>query len=307
MPFMVSVRRKVLEISTLVLMATYGAYLIFDNVNQDGQPRRDVAQTKANGIGEYRINALLLGGSNVMYSLSATFLSSMTSLNWYNLGLVNEAYNDSNYWTFIKETLSKNNRKSIRLVVYSSLQPLRSGSISRRSERVSALDGNRPMGWLPNRSLASRLYYLSIEKPLGDPLPIVKGDLRFDEKVCRQDYKDGFERETNLPLLERWSKSQLRKIKALFPNARIVFVVPSEYYGDTYNRELDLRVMASLEASVVPSLAKQRISFYVQPAFPSKDLTCDERPHSNEKGRRWRTEDLLISGSLVRAQQAEPF
>jgi hypothetical protein len=292
MQFMVSVRRKVWAISTFVLIATYGAYLIFDNVSQDNQ-WRDFAQAKANGVNEYRVNALLLGGSNVAYSLSATLLSSMTSLSWYNLGLARESFNDSSYWTFIKETLSRDTRENIPLVVYSTVRPLRLGSILRRSESDSALAGDSPLGWFPNRSLASRLYNLSIKETLRVPLPIAKGDFNFDEKVCRQDYKEHFERETNLFLLERWSESQLREIKALFPNARIVFVVPSEYYGDSYNRELDLGVMTSLEASVVPSLAKQRISFYVQPAYPSKDFTCDGRHHGNDKGRRWRTEDLF--------------
>ena len=72
----------------------YITYLFYDFKNQENGWREDFGLHKKREIQKVAPNALLLGGSNVAYSLSANQLTTSTEYSWYNLGLSSEAFND---------------------------------------------------------------------------------------------------------------------------------------------------------------------------------------------------------------------
>ena len=69
-----------------------------------GWRQQEFALAKQEESDKLYLTALLLGGSNVAYSLSAQNLNNTTSYNWYNFGLGGEARTDLNYWNYICRT-----------------------------------------------------------------------------------------------------------------------------------------------------------------------------------------------------------
>lgn len=279
----------------LLFLPIYLGYLVYDHNNQGNNWIEEFGLTKKNEASDLNLSALLLGGSNVVYSLSASQLDKLTELSWYNLGLSSEAFNDSNYWDYISNLLSEDRRKKIKLIVYSSAGLMRNGHIRKRSLEKSDAWGKRQFSWIPNVTLAVRLRDLVMQKPKirKYPLPVEKGDFDFDfeKKICEQNYSEVFEREMNWADIESWVLLQSNEMLKLFPEAIIIFTVPSEYYGNKYDEEFDKSFFKKVKA-YIQSKYKNRIKFFVQPAYSDKNITCDVGLHANSEGRYWRTKNL---------------
>jgi hypothetical protein len=289
------VKDKFLYSASFVITAIiYVSYLFYDFNNQEGWPK-DFGLQKQREILTVEPNALLLGGSNVAYSLSAQQLSTLTKSSWYNLGIQAEAYTDGNYWDYVSSSLEEEQRSNIHLVVYSGLSYLRVGDLARRSKESRDTWGRRTLGWLPNKALISTLKnsFLPNDKVGVYPSPTIRGDFDFNEKVCDGNYIEAFEREVNWKEVENWIASQISTIASIFPNAQLIFVVPSEFYGQTYDSNLAGSYAARM-ASVIQSKFGSEVKFLAQPPYAEKSLTCDGRHHANEEGRAWRTKDLSI-------------
>ena len=230
-----------MSIIYLIFSIIYFGYLLYDNKVQHNQWRKDFGEAKIAQLETYSPNAFLLGGSNVAYSLSAKLLNKETDLKWFNFGLSSEGFNDKNYWDYIEEAISVTEREAVKIVVlYSSLNFLHDGYLVKRSNDESDIWGNKKLSWIPNFSIAGRIRsYNSNKIKRVYPLPVKYGDFNFSKKDCFFDYVDGFERETDIRLLNKWFFSQLDKMNNLFPNAILLFVIPSEYNGDRYNFDQD--------------------------------------------------------------------
>lgn len=140
-----------------IALFLYVAYIYYDHSNQNNWWRKDFGLKKKEDISRVLPSALLLGGSNVAYSLSASQLSESTKFSWFNIGLSSEAFNDENYWNFVSSTLNDKQRSDVELVVYSGMAFSRSGYLSSRDNDNRDTWGNRKLSYVPNTSLASRL------------------------------------------------------------------------------------------------------------------------------------------------------
>lgn len=272
---------------------TYMGYLLYDNKVQHNQWRKDFGEAKLAQLESYSPNAVLLGGSNVVYSLSAKLLNKETNLRWFNFGLSSEGFNDKNYWRYIEKSLSKTQREAVEIVIYSSLNFLRDGYIAERNNDKSDIWGNKKLTWIPNISIASRLRsYMSTKNRRSYPLPALYGDFNFDMIDCPFNYVDGFEREKDITQLNKWFFSQLDIMHNLFPNAILLFVIPSEYNGELYNLNQDQAMIANINR-ILDDHQNIRFDILVQPRYKNKSLTCDERQHANMAGRKWRTYNII--------------
>jgi hypothetical protein len=65
------------------------------------------------------IDALVIGGSNAMYGLSAEILSDQLGISFLNLTLISEGHNEKNYYYFLQNTLSEVERDNVKTIVYS--------------------------------------------------------------------------------------------------------------------------------------------------------------------------------------------
>lgn len=278
----------------LIALLIYVSHIFYDYNNQGNWWREDFGLKKQEGVSQISPNALLLGGSNVAYSLSANQLSEMTEYSWYNLGLSSEAFSDENYWGFVSSTLNDKQRLGVELVVYSGIGMLRVGHLSSRANDNSDSWGNRKFSWIPNKPLAVRLKnsFIGLGAERGYPLPTSRGDFDFEKKRCIPNYIEAFEREMNWGQVQSWLEVQISIITDKFPNASVIFVIPSEFYGNTYNRNADISYTMRLR-SLIQSKFGANVSFLAQPPYTDKSITCNGRNHANSVGRAWRTENIL--------------
>jgi hypothetical protein len=80
-------------------------------------------------------------------------------------------------------------------------------------------------------------------------------------------------------------------LKRLFPNAKIVVVVPSEFYADA---QLPTQWKQDLQQGM-DDLKLENTELVIQNALPKAEWVCELRHHPNSDGRTWRTSDLLKS------------
>lgn len=248
------------------------------------------------------INCLILGGSNSVLSLSAEQLSNRPELQCYNLSLRDEGNNYKAYWDFV-ESLSLNNNK-INYVFYSGLTPLMNDEFYldklEQAQSNMGLEGDQAFR-LFGTSIAYRLANILKGKKLIDipiyPLPNKFGDFDFSKfSYCGSDIamsSDGLYWK-DINLLRDWSTSQLNKIKLLFPNGNIYFVVPSVFRGENFNKlEYDI-VIDTLDSTISNfDNLPNKIAFIVQTPLSDKSILCDADHHTNIEGRKIRTNDLL--------------
>ena len=254
--------------------------------------------TKANS----KINCLILGGSNSVLSLSADLISSTTELQCYNLSLRDEGNNYQAYWNFIQSLSLDNNQ--IKYVFYSGLTPLMDDDFYldklKKAELNIDLEGDQSFR-LFGSSIAYYLANLLKGKKLFDiptyPLPNRFGDFDFSKfSYCGSDIvmsTDGLYWQ-DLNLLRDWSSSQLKKIKLLFPNTNIYFVIPSVLHGEKFNKLENEKVIKTLD-SIISNFdnSPNKIKLIVQTPFSDKSILCDADHHTNTEGRMIRTRNLI--------------
>ena len=119
----------------------------------------------------------------------------------------------------------------------------------------------------------------------------MRGDFNFENKECNQKYSFRFEREMNEFVLQEWVESQSKVINRVFPNAKIIFVTPSEFYGNKYDEDI-ANLMNDIFKNIVLSNSSPEIIYFSQNPFPSQKVTCDSMLHGNFNGREWRTKEL---------------
>lgn len=297
MQFMANVKISFIFPIFSMFALSYFLYLIYDNSHQGNEWNKDFVTSKLLIAEKEEFTGVLLGGSNVVYSLSAIQLNKETKFKWFNFGLSSEAFTDKNYWRFIKENIESKKRDEVEVVVYSSIAFLVSGYLKSREQEVIGLYGDRPMRNLPNFSLASRIksriqngnnapipYY---------PLPKEAGDFNFDLKECIPNYRAVFDRELDLIKVEKWLVAQVNSMKNLFQNAQIIIVIPSEYYGISYDERTANQLNNGITMIVNERLGSS-IKLLIQKPLKTRDITCDAKHHTNSAGREIRTQDLAI-------------
>jgi hypothetical protein len=292
MRYMVNVKFSIVSYIFLFFLISYSSYLIYDHNHQNMEYIKDFGMTKKTLAAKLDFDAVLLGGSNVAFSLSAEQLTLESNNSWFNFGLSSEGFKDKNYWSFIEETIDKDKRSKIKFAVYSSISPLKSGHISLRMNSIKNTWGEISLGLFPSVSLAHRLKSLfSIKKTIVYPTPLFRGDFNFENKECNQKYSFRFEREINEFVLQKWVESQSKVINRVFPNAKIIFVTPSEFYGNKYDEDI-ANLMNDIFKNIVLSNSSPEIIYFSQNPFPSQKFTCDSMLHGNFNGREWRTKEL---------------
>ena len=303
MPFMVSVNRWILRLGMPLVLMSYIAYIAYEATRFEDLGRRVIAETHRHWISESpSINALILGGSNAHFSLSAELLSQRTGKVWYNASLLNEGYSDVGYGNYVRSMFKKAEAAQIEMVVYSPISAFRKGLSERREQYFGPVYGHANLGIRPQKSLYD---FLSTAKPSALPKPVKIypppnrfGDLKFENFEC------GGKPELNF-IVEREGEDSSAKIivknvlnyMAAFPNADVYMVFPSEYYLNfdeqylvAYNNSVSTAV-GSIILNTAPDLAR-RLHFLTQPTYPDASFVCDSRHHANAIGRLWRTEDL---------------
>jgi len=264
------------------------------------QQRGLIAQSHFNNIKKYdHIEGVILGGSNSAYGLSAKEFSNSLNSKWYNLSLLNEGFSNENYLNYIEKTITQEQRKNIKSVVYSSITPLRKGRIKIENKKIPyGIEGDKRFKLIGSISMAAYIKNYILKKSSKKyPLPDSFGDFDFNScNHCTSEFSVQFKVEPNSALIIYWFIKQLESIRKLFPNATIYFTKPSEYYGNAFIKSQYNSLEKTLQTTIIEYKEKYNIinsHLILEPPFPDKSFCCDAMHHANESGRSFRTKRLI--------------
>ncbi|MBE0472430.1 MAG: hypothetical protein IBX55_23345 [Methyloprofundus sp.] len=293
MPFMVSVNKFSLYIGIPLLLVIYLAYVLGSFFFYDDQGRLEAIETHFNNVAERQdINAIILGGSNSLFSLSADMLSEQTPMRFYNASIVNEGFSSQNYFKFIEDLFTSKQAEKVKLVFYSPIHIVRSDEqMNEAKTRKKDILGKEDFpGLLPEKTFARFLIdqlksLTKQERFYGNVTS--QGDFIFKGFNC--EYEPGRESEFKAPstdaVLSRINERQ-NFVQTKFPNARLVIVFPLEYDADPSIRNHYFNRVSS-------KLKDESIEFIIQESTQDSSLICDAKHHTNDKGRTFRTNDLI--------------
>ena len=289
---MVNASRFINIVAIPLVLVAYAVFIWIDH-NRDQPDDPEVKVHIQNVKNSDSVDALVFGGSNAVYSLSSELLSYNTGINWYNASLDDELDGIKNYKNFIRDLSARIDRTKVRYIVYSSIFVYSTGIANARpGKRVKRVYGE---GIKPSFSVLGYIAYRLRQWHQRQRNRF--GDLVFESVKCEF---------TENPMHERRSEDASADFLAdmavflasVFPNASILIVLPSEYYG-----------VASLDDSLFEQ--KVRTKFYgllgqmhhfkelvkiiFQPPYSSITQVCNNQRHADEDGRTWRTENLIES------------
>ena len=292
MPSMVSANRFInLFVLPLVIVA-YGVFLWIDH-NAHNNPfwyhEIKVHMQNVKNIGG--VDGLVFGGSNAVYSLSAQSLSYFTGVKWYNASVRGELYDIKRNKNFIKAFSARIDRTKVRYVVYSSLSPYEIGQIAAlKSDNSDGLEGIKPK--------ESVLQYIEHRNwPDGNMNPQRNGygDLVFDDRVKCKPGATTHVRE-DIDIAVDFLVDMAIFFTSVFPYASIQIVLPSDYYGLSFDDSIFEQTLRKKFYGFLPEkyLTNSMVKIIFQPPYPSIAQVC-HGAHANAEGRLWRTRNLVES------------
>jgi hypothetical protein len=306
---MVNANRFISRGAIPLLLVAYAIFIWIDHTYGTRYRDADVKVHLQNVANSRSVDALVFGGSNAAYSLSAEDLSYKTGLSWYNASLDGELFTADKYENFVRQLSARIDRTKVRYVVYSNIFPYVIGDIARAKSTNGAKKVNG-RGIKPIRSvllyiaqyISGRLRQVSHRSQHNSPGDIDSerqrdnfGDIVFGTVKCQFAETPWHERE-DVDASADFLVDEAIFYASVFPNASILIVLPSEYYGvasfDDSIFEEDLRTKFY-------GLLRQkyhfegRVKIIFQPPYTSITQVCDNQRHADEDGRAWRTENLI--------------
>ena len=302
---MVNVNRFISVGAIPLALVAYAAFIWMDHAQsaRDQYEWRRVKVHMQNVKSGRSVDALVFGGSNAIYSLSAEYLSSDMRLNWYNASMPNELGSINEYKNFVRELSARMDRTKVRYVVYSSLLPYQMGEIAAQARAKG--EGIKPRGSV----LSYIVQFISRpaqDSSLGDIVFEGQrnsfGDIVFESVKCVYTTYTRHQREEE-DVSAHFLVDKVIFFTSVFPNAEILIVLPSEHYGVA---SFDDSVFEENLRAKFNDLLRQKYHFgemvkiIFQPPYSSITQVCDYQSHANEDGRVWRTRNLIESIRLNR-------
>ena len=279
MQHMGNVKKHIYTYMSIVFLICYLMYLLWDILNTISP--EFIINSKKNDIELFikknkRIDAIIVGGSNAVYGISAEDLSKYSNKYFYNFSINNEMIAHVTYMKYLKLTTADSIRKKVRLVVYSSIL-LYSDKISKEIERINITRSPKVIKIIPSISLISRLnskYRLEVPNKHGDWVYYL-GDA----------YLNDFEfKHSPLSQMIEFIVFKKEQLSLLYPNAKIVVTAPPFYNKKpNYQNNYILKLSQELE--------KRDIYFIAEQANSNKQIWYD-KGHLNKFGRKIRSKDL---------------
>ena len=241
-----------------------------------------------------RVDAVVFGGSNAVYCLSAEDLSNRTGLSWYNASLDGELLSVDKHKNFVRELSARIDRAKVRYVVYSSLFPYVIG-------RIGLAKRGYGEGIKPSLSVLHDIEQNILQVNLGDVDSERQrdsfGDIVFETVQCKLVQKKPWHEREDVDASADFLVDEAIFYTSVFPNASIFIVLPSEYYGVA---RFDDSIFEQNLRTKFYGLLRQKYHFegmvkiIFQPPYPSI-MQVDNQRHANEDGRVWRTKNLIES------------
>jgi hypothetical protein len=266
------------------------AYAVFIWIDHHTPAESDVKVAIQNVKNSRSVDGLIFGGSNAIYGLSAEYLSYHMGLNWYNASLEGEIHKELK--NFVQELSTWIDHTKVRYVVYSSIfayEAWQLGSPQSRNRKRERGEGIKPrrsvLGDITQRILGQR-----------ETQRNSFGDLVFESVECAHTLSV-YHREEEDTAAD-FLVDKVIFFASVFPNASILIVMPSRYYGAA---SFDGSIFEKNLRTKFYGLLRQKYHFegtvkiIFQPPYSSITQVCDGPYYANEDGRVWRTENLIES------------
>ena len=298
---------RLINIGAIPLVAV--AYAVFLCIDHNRSSSIALIQHQIQDIqNSSGVDGLVLGGSNAFYSLSAESLGYYTGMKWFNASMDSEGVTGAR---IIQDLSTFIDRTKVQYVVYSSILPYTDAGFTSYgvSQKVNG------EGIKPNRSFFTRIFN---NIKYGNDIALLRnseirtarngfGDIVFNKIEC--DFTTNnrmFTTNKHLHLIHE--REEIDTIvqslvdKAIyfasnFPNALILIVLPSIYYGGglIFDEGISDQTLETKFYSVLSEKYFQNsmVKIIVQPPYASITQVCDSPWHANEDGRVWRTENLI--------------
>jgi hypothetical protein len=226
-----------------------------------------------------RIDAIIVGGSNALFGISAEDLSKYSNNYFYNFSIGSEMNDHFTYMKYLKLSTADSIRKKVRLVVYSSIH-LYSDKISEEIEKLNITRSQKVIKIIPSISLIS---WLNIKYRIEDSNYLKHGDL--ENYPVGATRLDDFEfKHSQLSQMIEFIVFKKKQLSLLYPNAKIVVIAPP-FYNKTPNYQNNYILKLSQE------LEKRDIYFIAAQANSNKQIWYD-KAHLNKFGRKIRSKEL---------------
>ena len=292
---MVNANRFINIAAIPLALIAYVVFIWIDHTHhtRDQYERDPDIKVHMQNVQNRRVDALVFGGSNAIFSLSAEYLSYNTGMNWYNASLYGELGSINEYRNFIRDLSARIDRTKVRYVVYSSIFSYAPWKIAnpQSAKRVTG-EGIKPSG--------SVLEYIRQRLRQGARREGQRnsvGDIVFESVKCALTENPEYQREDEDASADFLADNAMF-FASVFPNTSILIVLPSEYYGvasfddSIFERNLSTKFYGLLRQKYH---FEGMIKIIFQPPYSSITQVCNAQHHANEGGRVWRTENLIES------------
>jgi hypothetical protein len=239
------------------------------------------------------VDGLVFGGSNAFYSLSAESISYYTGMKWYNASMDSEVVTGTR---IIHDLITRIDQTKVKYFVYSSILPYTIGEVNSYTLDQKVIgEGIKPIrsifAYMKNGGNYPRTRNSEIRNGFGD--------IVFDRIKCDFTADNHFDliharEEIGISLESLIDKAIY--FASMFPNASILIVLPSGYYGGLIFDDLMFdQALRTKFYSVLSGKHFQNstVKIIVQPPYASVKQVCDGPWHANEDGRAWRTQNLI--------------
>lgn len=284
MPFTTNDKVKY-AISTLSMLL----YLLFVyNVNGANktnhviiEKRRDCLKNKS------QIEGLVLGGSNSFFGISASQLTKKSDHLFINLSLYKEGGNAENYLNYVAHTKEHIDHNKIKWIIFSTMS-FYSKKIDQREVDINGEMRGIANYLIPDISLFSTL----LRKANTSLTEQITNINEFGDKEFGQSrnvlFLTNFIASPNQMDVLRHLRLLNNNYRKLFPHAKIIFVIPPIKINNiSPMKKYQNRIQQELKKYGIPTLINQ---------CDGNDISLwFDNYHVNEKGRMFRTTDLLDS------------
>lgn len=290
---------KIIKFFIIFVIILYTYYVYYDNERNKSWGDRKTFELHLKNMKRdgKTYTGIIVGGSNSFWGLSAKLLTEKTDLKYYNLSILHEGRNSFIHEKFMnKASEDYFDKTKIQQVIYSSIVPFHQSLFkSYNGKGIStSVWGQHNVGAKPFTSyyqyIKERHYYKQ-KTPDWYHMVYDNGDLNFANQPCPFEQYIYYYDMAEASSVAKFLNQKANFLSNEFPNAKVAVLIPSEYiYMNRYPRDWANAIVKDFEKNAKPN---QRI--IVQAQIPSTTLMCEGLHHPNDKGRTWRTEQLIKS------------
>lgn len=229
---------------------------------------------------------VIVGGSNTLYGISSEAISKKLGINFINISIVGDAYNNSNFDKVLNKIFYNDKKlRELEYVIYSSIKYFNQPPHTNSSKNEFGRNSNF---LLPSRSLVERLYNKVIRRDLNNAATIdisLFGDIKSYDYLCSDQDVDLVSFALNEDDLINFLIQKAKTLRANFKDQRIYLLIPPSY--------TDIEISKSFKDRLLSKISEYNIVVIEEPVIAHKKLYCNSPYHLNKTGRDIRTNNLI--------------